>query len=193
MNGTQPDQPARTFEEASAEIQVSSNKNMSFVKPRFLMAGFFSIQANLQKYLEKQQSIQAPDSSDDSSGDEDAADAEDERVREILEKVFQSYSLDGANRDRTGEAIRASMKRGLNSCLICIGSIRKNDPIWNCEHCCCSFHINCIQRWAKDSVFQQKQVRLSSFVHRDDINQVNQFCFRIWRTTTQGEERDRYP
>ena len=46
MNGTQPDQPARTFEEASAEIQVSSNKNMSFVKPRFLIAGFCSIQAS---------------------------------------------------------------------------------------------------------------------------------------------------
>ena len=121
----------------------------------------FAIQANLQKYLEKQQSIKAPESSDESSGDEDAVDAEDERVKEILEKVFQSYSLDGANRQRTGEAIRAAMKRGLNSCLICIGSIRKNDPIWNCEHCCCSFHINCIQRWGKDSVFQQKQVHSS--------------------------------
>ena len=139
----------------------------------------------MQKYLEKQQSIQAPDSSDDSSGDEDAANAEDERVREILEKVFQSYSLDGTNRDRTGEAIRASMKRGLNSCLICIGSIRKNDPIWNCEHCCCSFHINCIQRWAKDSVFQQKQVQFSSLIHRGDINKEDQFCFRIWRGSSQ--------
>ena len=151
----------------------------------------FAIQANLQKYLEKQQSIKAPESSDESSGDEDAVDAEDERVKEILEKVFQSYSLDGANRQRTGEAIRAALKRGLNSCLICIGSIRKNDPIWNCEHCCCSFHINCIQRWGKDSVFQQKQVwsQYSFFTHiyLDYIVHETIHFFRNWRTTTRVE------
>ena len=31
------------------------------------------------------------------------------------------------------------------------------DPIWSCDTCFTSFHINCIQRWANDSIFQQKQ------------------------------------
>jgi len=35
-------------------------------------------------------------------------------------------------------------------------SYRKQDAIWTCRHCHCSFHINCIQRWAKDCLFQQK-------------------------------------
>jgi NF-X1-type zinc finger protein NFXL1 len=112
----------------------------------------------LQKYLAQQQSIKSTNSSDDSSEDDDGSGGD--QHDELLEKVFQSYSLSGSGNDakeRTKEAIVNSMKRGLNSCLICIGSIKKNDAIWNCVHCCCSFHINCIQRWGKDSIFQQKQ------------------------------------
>lgn len=28
--------------------------------------------------------------------------------------------------------------------------------IWSCEFCYSFFHLNCLQRWAKDKIFQQK-------------------------------------
>ena len=40
-------------------------------------------------------------------------------------------------------------------CLIC--SVKRADPIWRCDTFYSSFLINCIQGWAKDSIFQQKQ------------------------------------
>ena len=43
-----------------------------------------------------------------------------------------------------------------SSCLICISGIKRNDAIWNCLSCYDTFHLPCIQRWAKDSIFQQK-------------------------------------
>jgi hypothetical protein len=59
---------------------------------------------------------------------------------------------------RTREVLLDSLKRGTGatSCLICISGIKKSDPIWNCESCYCTFHLNCIQRWARDNIFQQK-------------------------------------
>jgi hypothetical protein len=80
----------------------------------------------------------------------------------ILDRVFQSYGLDAKSSStvgiRTKEVLVASLKRGTGptSCLICISGIKKSDPIWSCGSCYCSFHLNCIQRWGKDNIFQQK-------------------------------------
>lgn len=49
-----------------------------------------------------------------------------------------------------------AVRSGRSSCLICISSIKKQDAIWTCGSCYCSFHMSCIQRWGKDSIFQQK-------------------------------------
>ncbi len=35
--------------------------------------------------------------------------------------------------------------------------------MWNCGNCFCTFHLQCIQRWAKDSIFQQKADQESEF------------------------------
>ena len=46
---------------------------------------------------------------------------------------------------------------GSGSCLICICDVKKRDAIWSCEQCHCVMHLQCIQRWAKDSIYQQKR------------------------------------
>ena len=93
----------------------------------------------------------------------------------LVERVFQPYVGDANVASvgvRTKEVLLDSLKRGTGatSCLICISGIKKTDPIWNCGSCFCSFHLNCIQRWARDSVFQQK-------------NEIANFdCeFQLWR------------
>ncbi len=45
----------------------------------------------------------------------------------------------------------------MSQCHPCL--IRKQDAIWNCENCFCSFHLTCIQRWSRDSIFQQRNDR----------------------------------
>lgn len=42
---------------------------------------------------------------------------------------------------------------------ICHGAIFFQ--IWSCDHCYSFFHLNCLQKWAKDSLSQQK-------IHQDD-------------------------
>ena len=46
---------------------------------------------------------------------------------------------------------------GSGACLICICDVKKRDAIWSCEQCHCVMHLQCIQRWAKDSIYQQKR------------------------------------
>ena len=57
-----------------------------------------------------------------------------------------------------------------SSCLICISGIKKNDEVWNCQSCFDTFHLSCIQRWAKDSIFQQKN-ELEEESSRVDMSQ----------------------
>lgn len=48
------------------------------------------------------------------------------------------------------------MHTGVATCLICIGSIKRSDALWTCRYCYCFFHLNCIKRWANDSMAQYK-------------------------------------
>ena len=73
----------------------------------------------------------------------------------MIEKVFGTYNNNSGVDVRTREALVQSI--GSGSCLICISGVKKKDPIWSCESCHCVFHLQCIQRWAKDSIFQQKR------------------------------------
>ena len=68
--------------------------------------------------------------------------------------MFGSYGVECGG-DRTKEALLSCI--GSGSCLICIGDLKRKDTIWNCTECYCSFHLQCIQRWAQDSIFQQQR------------------------------------
>jgi len=76
----------------------------------------------------------------------------------LLSRLLSSYGGRGSEPELLNEA-KELMKNAIQSsvCLICISSVKRADAIWSCDTCYTSFHINCIQRWAKDSIFQQKQ------------------------------------
>ena len=171
----------RTFEDASREIQVfqitfltkipwNQLFNSKWVKLLIIFTKYFSdlsefvneskildwqkinlfFQANLKKHLEKVQSSEADanSSSEESSEEQELL----EESNEIIEKVFNAYDLKNIQDSRTKEALIQSISSG--SCLICISAVKKKDQIWSCTSCYCSFHMNCIQRWARDSIYQ---------------------------------------
>ena len=110
-------------------------------------------------------------SSEESSEEQEPMD---ENSNEILERVFSSYDIKNQN-CRTKEALLQTISSG--SCLICISEVKKKDAIWSCEACHCSFHLNCIQRWAQDSIFQ---VRLFlNYYFFNFINSKEYFLERI--------------
>ena len=106
----------------------------------------------MKKHLEKVQSSEADanSSSEESSEEQELL----EESNEIIEKVFNAYDLKNIQDSRTKEALIQSISSG--SCLICISAVKKKDQIWSCTSCYCSFHMNCIQRWARDSIYQVK-------------------------------------
>jgi len=108
-----------------------------------------AIEENLKKHLEKQEDGLYSDSDE---GSDDAG------TEDLVSRLLESYGGRGLESELLKDA-KELMKNAIQSsvCLICISSVKRADPIWSCDTCYTSFHINCIQRWAKDSIFQQKQ------------------------------------
>lgn len=109
---------------------------------------------SLQKHLESAQALEdsSKDSSDESS--EDVSGHGD--CDELIQRVFGNYNGTGGPDDlRTREALVQSI--GSGSCLICISAVKRKDAIWSCDECHCVLHLQCIQRWARDSIYQQKR------------------------------------
>ncbi|XP_046391023.1 NF-X1-type zinc finger protein NFXL1-like [Ischnura elegans] len=91
-----------------------------------------------------------------SSEDED----DDNNCGKILDNVLQSYSTfagSSADLGRTRLFLEEIFQSGSATCLICISSVGKNDAIWSCGLCFCFFHLNCLQRWAQESIAHQKR------------------------------------
>ena len=94
---------------------------------------------------------------------------------------------------------------GSGSCLICICDVKKKDAIWSCEQCHCVMHLQCIQRWAKDSIYQQKrdlendnlEVDLRSRPRQSQLKRKDQFvlhwgCPKCRSTYKEFEIPNRY-
>ena len=107
----------------------------------------FNFQANLKRHLENANFDDFQTSEEESSEEQEPL----EDSNEIIEKVFNAYNYKDQD-SRTKEALLQSISPG--SCLICISDVKRKDAIWSCESCHCSFHMNCIQRWAQDSIYQ---------------------------------------
>ncbi|XP_014353942.2 NF-X1-type zinc finger protein NFXL1 [Latimeria chalumnae] len=88
-----------------------------------------------------------------SSEDEDV----DGKQGEILTSTFTTYTDqtggDARELERTRQYVNEAFQAGAITCLICIASVKRNQAIWSCSGCFCIFHIPCIQKWAKDSIF----------------------------------------
>lgn len=111
------------------------------------------IQANVKKHAAKL----AEEYNDLSSEDEEV-----NQTGDILSQVFQLYGKNAKDIERTEQILQDSLRKGAAVCLICIGSVKKADPIWSCSKCYCSLHLHCIQRWAKDSVYFQTEAASDS-------------------------------
>ncbi|ALC44013.1 CG15011 [Drosophila busckii] len=100
------------------------------------------------------------------SSSEDEGELDEKHILDLLYKHYQSLPQGAGkatgnkqndnNANRTATFLENTLHSGAATCLICIGSIRRVESIWSCKSCYCFFHLNCIQRWANDSVMQMK-------------------------------------
>ncbi|XP_034255389.1 NF-X1-type zinc finger protein NFXL1 [Thrips palmi] len=93
--------------------------------------------------------------SDYQSSDEE----DDVQIDPIVGAVLETYAaMGGVNADlgRTQHFLEEAFQSGAATCLICIGSVKRIDPVWSCSACFCFLHLTCTQRWAKDSLLHQK-------------------------------------
>ncbi|XP_030765606.1 NF-X1-type zinc finger protein NFXL1 isoform X2 [Sitophilus oryzae] len=91
---------------------------------------------------------------------ESSSDEEDIDSTDLIESILKQYSKTGGTNDqilKTQTFIEESVLSGAITCLICISRIKRDDQIWTCNNCFGGFHLNCIQRWSKDTVIQLKQ------------------------------------
>ncbi|XP_043918359.1 NF-X1-type zinc finger protein NFXL1 [Protopterus annectens] len=92
-----------------------------------------------------------------SSSEEEADEDAERKHGQILESAFTMYTnLSGGGAyelERTKQYLNEAFQTGAITCLICIASVKRNQAIWSCVGCYCMFHIPCIQKWAKDSIF----------------------------------------
>uniref|UniRef100_A0A1B6CP89 PHD-type domain-containing protein n=1 Tax=Clastoptera arizonana TaxID=38151 RepID=A0A1B6CP89_9HEMI len=106
------------------------------------------LQASVKKHLSASKGY------DESSSEEDDLESE-----TILGSVLKSYAqIGGKSEDlgRTQNFLEDTFQSGAATCLICIVTVKRNEAIWSCNKCFCFFHLQCIQRWSKDSIHYQK-------------------------------------
>ncbi|CAL9694794.1 unnamed protein product [Knipowitschia caucasica] len=105
-------------------------------------------------------------SSSDEDDDEDVS-SKDGKRGQILASTFTSYSQqtggDSAGLQRTGQYVNELFQSGALTCLICIGSVKRTQPVWSCAGCFSHFHLPCVQKWARDSVFLVSSVTDEDF------------------------------
>ncbi|KAK1803743.1 hypothetical protein P4O66_020762, partial [Electrophorus voltai] len=111
-----------------------------------------SNQAAAQRLAEKQYSSSSED--DDDADDDNAGLVKRGR---ILESTFTTYASqtggDVSDLEHTRQYLNEAFQSGAVTCLICIASVKRTQAVWSCVGCYCIFHIPCIQKWAKDSIF----------------------------------------
>ncbi|XP_044731524.1 NF-X1-type zinc finger protein NFXL1 [Chrysoperla carnea] len=92
---------------------------------------------------------------------ESSSEEEELESNKILDKILEKYiGFDSTNNlGRTQQFLEESLVSGTQTCLICIGSVKRVDAIWSCIECYSFFHLLCIQRWSKDSIVSQKRIQ----------------------------------
>lgn len=115
-------------------------------------------QAAAQKFTDVQYS---------SSSEEDEEEEIHGKQGKILTSTFTTYTDqtggDVTELERTRQYLNDAFQSGAITCLICIASVKRNQPVWSCSGCYCIFHMPCIQKWAKDSIFLVSSVTDEDF------------------------------
>ncbi|KAG0725125.1 NF-X1-type zinc finger protein NFXL1 [Chionoecetes opilio] len=124
------------------------------------------IQESVDRYLERH------DLAEDADEDEDEDDLEEGA---IIDRVYQSYGDQGTD-GRTQQYLQEAVKSGTLVCLVCIDGIKRLDPVWNCGECFSSFHIQCVQKWAKDSIFQLSEAQADNAYDMRALQSTLSWC-----------------
>ncbi|XP_023231990.1 NF-X1-type zinc finger protein NFXL1-like [Centruroides sculpturatus] len=103
------------------------------------------IQASLQRF------VNVPELEDSSEEEEEI------EKDSILKNVLGAYGDSTKNDDlqRTHQFLLDTLNAGACICLICIESVKRSESVWSCKGCFCIFHLHCVQKWSKDSIYHQ--------------------------------------
>ncbi|XP_043229933.1 NF-X1-type zinc finger protein NFXL1-like [Amphibalanus amphitrite] len=97
-----------------------------------------------------------------SDSEDEQDDVDDDTREQILGRLCDRYVADDKSAlGNTSEYLQRALNAEANTCLICIGSVKRTDPLWCCSGCWVGFHLHCVQTWARDSISQQQR-RLES-------------------------------
>ncbi|KAM6949219.1 NF-X1-type zinc finger protein NFXL1 [Aplochiton taeniatus] len=124
-----------------------------------------SNQAAVQRLAQSQYSSSSSEEDDDD--DEEEAETKGGKRGKILESAFITYTDqtggDTSELEKTRQYLSDAFQSGAITCLICIASVKRNQAVWSCSGCFCLFHMPCIQKWARDSVFLVSSVTDEDF------------------------------
>ncbi|XP_033984204.1 LOW QUALITY PROTEIN: NF-X1-type zinc finger protein NFXL1 [Trematomus bernacchii] len=116
-----------------------------------------------------QRLVELSSSSDDEDDDDEGVevDNKDGKRGKILASTFTTYTDqtggDASALLRTGQYVNDLFQSGALTCLICIASVKRVQAVWSCSSCFSLFHLPCIQKWARDSVFLVSSVTDEDF------------------------------
>lgn len=83
-----------------------------------------------------------------------SSDSEEESQELVVKALSGYYSELGVS----GETFTSVLPLCNNSCLICLSGIKRIQAVWNCSLCYTSFHLVCIQHWAKDGIESRNSI-----------------------------------
>ncbi|XP_005090830.2 NF-X1-type zinc finger protein NFXL1 isoform X2 [Aplysia californica] len=129
---------------------------------------------------------------------DDSEDEEEDIGSLVLNGVFKSYASSYANDsgdhddvNSAQEKLLHSFRSGTSACLVCIETIKKDEPIWSCVGCYCMFHIPCIQKWVREGVYQ-KQYSSGEFSSDKPTDHIPWFCPKCRHEYSQSECPSQY-
>ncbi|KAI4480690.1 hypothetical protein M0802_014162 [Mischocyttarus mexicanus] len=107
-------------------------------------------QAQVENKMSIKRHLEANASLDSSSEDEDNICEED--IQKTLGEVMSAYKGEQLNTEKIMSYLINVFQSGGAICLICISTVKRADPIWNCNKCYSFMHLTCILHWIRDTL-----------------------------------------
>ena len=70
----------------------------------------------------------------------------------VVNMVPQTNTFKGT--EQIGSRIHREIADGTYECMVCIVALTRKTKVWSCKCCWAVFHLNCIQKWAKQGLEQ---------------------------------------
>ncbi|KOX72431.1 NF-X1-type zinc finger protein NFXL1 [Melipona quadrifasciata] len=86
------------------------------------------------------------------SSSEDENDRGEDNMQNVIGKILSAYQGEETDAEKILSYLINIFQSGNAVCLICISTVKRADPIWNCNKCFAFLHLSCISRWIQDSV-----------------------------------------